>query len=134
MADCRIAYAAHLYDGGILLARNYKLAVLVGCATRDEAGVSGIEQADIGIFDGAVASIYDTACHLGGSFLRTFDNDSVAQLRHLDGIETYQLTYGIGDTHVMDALGNLKIFQLIVHKVDGILVLGHIQVFQCRSK
>ena len=38
---------------------------------------------------------------------------------------------GIGNSHVADALGHLKVLQLIIYKVDGVLMLMGIQILQC---
>ncbi len=73
-----------------------------------------------------------TTYHLGRSFLRAFHYDDIIHLRHLDGIKAYQLHDGIGNALIANALRHLEILQLVIHKVDGILILSGIQILQCR--
>ena len=78
--------------------------------------------------------IHDTTNHLGGSLLSAFHYNDVIHLRHLDGVKAYQLHDGIGNPLVSDALGHLEILQLVIHKVDDILILSSIQILQCRRE
>ena len=71
---------------------------------------------------------------LVGVLLRTLHHDIILHLRHPDGIESYQLHDGIGNTLVFDALGHPEILQLIIHEVDGVLMLAGVQILQRRRE
>ena len=78
--------------------------------------------------------VYNATYHLGGCLLRTLHHDIILHLRHPDGIESYQLHDGIGNTLVSDALGYPEILQFIIHEVDGVLMLAGVQILQRRRE
>ena len=71
---------------------------------------------------------------LSSYLLSTLHHDIILHLRHPDGIESYQLHDGIGNTLVSDTLGYPEILQFIIHEVDGVLMLAGIQILQRRRE
>ena len=76
-------------------------------------------------------SVHDASHHSVRSLLDTFNDNNIIHLFHLDRIKAYQVHDGIWNTFIFDALRHLEILQLVIHKVDVILILSGIQILQC---
>ena len=117
-----IAHATHPYDSFPRLARNHELSVLIGHTTRDETGVSDIEQGNVGEIHRATMRINDASHHLGRSLLRAFHEDVLSVYRHFYRIEADDLLDGIGSRSLHDIRGDGEVLQLIIYEVDAIIL------------
>ena len=66
-------------------------------------------------------------CPLYKNIIKPLDRARYPELR-------YELHDGFGNTLVSDALGYPEILQLIIHEVDGVLMLADIQILQRRRE
>ena len=112
------------------IARNYKTAILIAHSMTYDCGVKGRQQGYGCVFSGIASLVNNTSLITKCRLLCAFHHNVILHLRHPDRIETYQLHNGIRNILVADALGHLKVLQLIIHKVDGVLMLMGIQVLQ----
>ena len=81
-----------------------------------------------------MVSVYNAPHHSVRSLLDTFNDNNIIHLFHLDRIKAYQVHDGIWNTFIFYVLCHLEILQLVIHKVDDILILSSIQILQCRRE
>ena len=97
-----------------------EVAILIGHAAGDQAGVYRIEQLHVGVGQGLALVVDEMADELLAVFLHAFHGDEAVADGGLNGIETNDLADGIAERGVLNADRDSVVLQFVIDKADMI--------------